>query len=308
MADPRRLLDAPAGLSELERRVLTAGGAAAPGQRVTREIWTALSARLPPPGGGPTGGEGPAGVGGATAGAAGAGAAGAAGAKGVALLSIAKAASIGLSLGVVAMAGVGVLTPRDVPTEAPLPAAAAFSVVPAAPAGPKAGSAFERAPTEPGIEPAPRSSAPVIERAPAAPAEQAISVRPAPTSTGLAAFPLAAPKSWPAPMPPATAPVAAPPNPTPAPVASVTTAHEESRLVAAARDALRGGSPARALALLDQAQRKFPGGTLAQEREALSIEALAASGQRGRARELARRFLSAHPSSFHAARVRAFAE
>ena len=63
-----------------------------------------------------------------------------------------------------------------------------------------------------------------------------------------------------------------------------------------------------ALALLEQARRQFPGGTLAQEREALSIEALAISGQRGAAAERARRFLEAHPSSMHAARVRSFAE
>jgi outer membrane protein assembly factor BamD (BamD/ComL family) len=70
---------------------------------------------------------------------------------------------------------------------------------------------------------------------------------------------------------------------------------------------LRSGNAGRALALLERARREFPRGTLAQEREALSIEALAASGQTKVAAERARRFLDAHPSSMHAARVRSFA-
>ncbi|HEY3666877.1 MAG TPA: hypothetical protein VGL19_12780 [Polyangiaceae bacterium] len=82
-------------------------------------------------------------------------------------------------------------------------------------------------------------------------------------------------------------------------------ASEESRLVAAARDALRSGNSAGALALLGQAQQRFGAGVLGQEREALTIEALAKSGQRAVAQARGQAFLKSYANSPYAARIRA---
>jgi hypothetical protein len=76
---------------------------------------------------------------------------------------------------------------------------------------------------------------------------------------------------------------------------------EESRAVIAARRALRDGDPALSLRLLDAARAAFPDGSLSQEREALTIQALASSGQRELAARRAASFLREHPESPHAA-------
>lgn len=83
---------------------------------------------------------------------------------------------------------------------------------------------------------------------------------------------------------------------------------EENRLLGDARSALRGGDPAEALKKLDAAGGRFPDGVLAQEREVLAIEALAKSGQRAAASARATAFLSAHPTSPHATKVRSFVQ
>jgi outer membrane protein assembly factor BamD (BamD/ComL family) len=82
-------------------------------------------------------------------------------------------------------------------------------------------------------------------------------------------------------------------------------AREEMRLVSAARETLRAGSATRALELLDEARRRFPSGTLVQEREALTIEAMARSGQRDAAVARARAFARDYPGSPYTARVQA---
>jgi hypothetical protein len=82
---------------------------------------------------------------------------------------------------------------------------------------------------------------------------------------------------------------------------------EESRLVGEARAALRRGDAAAALGMLDQIRERFPGGVLAQEREALSIEALARSGRRDEAAARAAAFVKAYPASPLAAGVQGFA-
>lgn len=83
---------------------------------------------------------------------------------------------------------------------------------------------------------------------------------------------------------------------------------EESRMVADARDALRRGDTAGALGMLEQIRLKFPGGVLAQEREALAIEALARSGRKADASARASAFVKAYPTSPLAARVQSFAQ
>jgi hypothetical protein len=107
-------------------------------------------------------------------------------------------------------------------------------------------------------------------------------------------------------------PTAAPSNP-PAPgfvkprVGSETQLREESLAVLAARSALRAGDAARSLALLEHARVRFPHGALGQEREALTIEALAKSGQGPAASRRAEAFLRSHPSSPYVADVRRIA-
>lgn len=82
---------------------------------------------------------------------------------------------------------------------------------------------------------------------------------------------------------------------------------EESALVLRARERLRAGDPAGALRLLADARSRFPQGALGQEREALTIEALAAERNTGEARAHAEEFLRENPDSPHGARVRAIA-
>jgi len=92
----------------------------------------------------------------------------------------------------------------------------------------------------------------------------------------------------------------------PAPVSS-SQLREESVALLAARAALRAGDAARSLALLEQARFRFPRGALGQEREALTIQALAQSGERASARRRADAFLRAHPQSPYVADVRLLA-
>jgi len=83
---------------------------------------------------------------------------------------------------------------------------------------------------------------------------------------------------------------------------------EESLAVMAARQVLRTNDTKGALRLLEQAQRRFGKGGLAEEREALTIEALARSGQTARASMRAAAFLRNHPRSPHATDVQQFSE
>jgi len=78
---------------------------------------------------------------------------------------------------------------------------------------------------------------------------------------------------------------------------------EESLLVLEAREGLRSGRASLVLRQLEAARTRFPDGTLAQEREALTIEALWRSGQTAAARQRAETFARTYPGSPHAARV-----
>jgi hypothetical protein len=71
-----------------------------------------------------------------------------------------------------------------------------------------------------------------------------------------------------------------------------------------ARDALASGNAAGALRFVDEYDRQFPRGALAQEATALRIEALLQQGNRDAAVHLADRFLASNPRSPHAARIR----
>jgi len=63
-------------------------------------------------------------------------------------------------------------------------------------------------------------------------------------------------------------------------------------------------NPLRSLALLDEYARRFPLGDLAPEALVLRIEALARTGERDAAEDLARDYLAKNPSSPHAERIR----
>jgi len=76
----------------------------------------------------------------------------------------------------------------------------------------------------------------------------------------------------------------------------------EVRLLQQAQDAL-SGSPTQALALAREHTRRFPRGTLAQEREVLAIDALVRLGRTAEAQTRADRFHSRWPGSSHGRRV-----
>jgi outer membrane protein assembly factor BamD (BamD/ComL family) len=83
---------------------------------------------------------------------------------------------------------------------------------------------------------------------------------------------------------------------------------EESLALQAVRAALRRGDGAGALATLEATRARFPASVLGQEREALTIQALALAGQRDQARERARAFISKFPTSPHVPILARFAD
>jgi TolA-binding protein len=136
-------------------------------------------------------------------------------------------------------------------------------------------------------------AAPVpVEALPAAPA-------PTPrTASPIVASPVVAPST-----PVIEAPVANPaPVEAPAKTSSLT---EEIALLQDAHAALQSGSAARALGILDEHARRFPRGTLTEEREASRVSALCKLGRTDEARTQAADFLRDHPRSPQAPAVRA---
>ncbi len=108
----------------------------------------------------------------------------------------------------------------------------------------------------------------------------------------------------PSPPAPAASPVApaappSPPRPAPAPAPDHADRDlaGERILLERARSALARGNGEEALAALDQHARAYKTGKLAEEREALSIQALVTLGRRDDARERAARFRSEYPRS-----------
>jgi hypothetical protein len=136
---------------------------------------------------------------------------------------------------------------------------------------------------------------------------------PAPT-VAAAAKPVAAPIAAPAAAPePARQAENEPPHESaaraPASIPPKTDALErESRLLVAARAALRSGDVARAGATLSELEARFPRGMLGQEREVLKIELMAARGDRAGAAQRAERFVAAHPNSPHVKNLSRFTQ
>jgi hypothetical protein len=274
MSDPKRWLDSVDELGDAERRALVAGRDVAPPADFGSEAWAALALKLPPPGSLP-----PAGGATATGGAASV-------ASGAGLVAVVKAATVGALFGAAVLTGRSMMTPAD--TTQPR------AIVAAAPA-PVAAPAQERP-----AEPMPTATQPDLETSTAAPAPRAKVVEPTPPSgEPRERAPAVEPAIPRAPEPAVVVPPRAPssevaPDP-----------REESRVIAAARDALRSGRFTSALATLEEARLRYPNGILGQEREALTIEALVAADRRDEAEKRAAAFLHDHPESPHAARVRA---
>jgi hypothetical protein len=83
---------------------------------------------------------------------------------------------------------------------------------------------------------------------------------------------------------------------------------EETTLLREARQALRQGDNATALRVLDECRRRFPAGTLEQERERLAIEALLKGGRAREASTRAAEFLRKYPDSPHTNEIRGFSK
>jgi hypothetical protein len=197
---------------------------------------------------------------------------------GLTSLALLKSFGLGLALGASAVTGVTVIRHATHASPAVPPRPEATTPRPALPS--LASSAEAAAPKAVTTAAAP-SAARVRGAAPAAAAEPLTTAVAPPPGPSIAAF--------------ATEPPATGSTPRESPLLL------ESRRVAQARSLLQDGDAASALAELDAIERAFPHGLLAQEREALRIEALLATGERARARAAARRFLADHPKSPHAA-------
>ena len=108
----------------------------------------------------------------------------------------------------------------------------------------------------------------------------------------------------PEPAAPASRSRAAAPTRAPAPVQStVEDLQAELSLIKRARAAKQEGRPAAGLSALAEHARRFPRGTLADERRVMKAELLCAAGRAGEARALVRRFLKQRAGSALAGRM-----
>jgi len=117
-----------------------------------------------------------------------------------------------------------------------------------------------------------------------------------------------APEAPVAPAPENAAPVSPREEPaakrTPASSRSADSLAEEVAILSRASAELRAGRPAAALSALEEHQRAFPSGALAQERSAARIQALCALGRKKEAESELTRFARTSPHSPHVARAR----
>lgn len=280
---PPRLVNEDSGLTPDERRALAAGvrgdSAEARARNEARHaVWEALVAKLPAAGGG------------AGAAAAGTGTA-AVGAK-TTLGALLKPLGVGLLLGVTAAGGVALTRGTRKSTAEPGPSASAASVVP------NAGTSTRRAP----------SAADSVNSTDAPP--QATTITPVPSAFRPGAPPVAAQNAPGAGSADTSDSLALPSEASfSSDLAPERARHlAESRRVADARALLLAGDARRALLELEAVRKDFPRGLLAQEREALAIEALGLLGERSEARQRADNFLRQYPGSPHATVVRKFLE
>lgn len=123
-----------------------------------------------------------------------------------------------------------------------------------------------------------------------------------------AAKPVPAPNAPPAELPESSVPAPPQAEPaakrSPAPGRSADSLAQEVAILARASSELRAGRPAAAMKSLDEHQRLFPSGVLAQERTAARIQALCALGRTKEARTALERLARTAPNSPHEARAR----
>jgi len=134
----------------------------------------------------------------------------------------------------------------------------------------------------------------------------AVPVAPVPRPVSAVVMPapvVVAPPVVAAAVPVAVAPVVAA-TPRPARVAERDDLAAELRLIQQAQTALAGSNTAGAQAALRSHARTFPHGHLVEEREALSVQVLCASGRTEEARRAGAAFVARHPGSPQVGRVR----
>jgi len=137
--------------------------------------------------------------------------------------------------------------------------------------------------------------------------EPAIDEAPEPTPQAPSPMEAAEPERAAKPSPEVAAPLKRAQRPAAA-TSTASTLAEESRLLARARKLIQSGSAGQALEVLAESRSRFPRSILHQEREVLTIEALAKSGSTGAAKARADKFLERYPKSAHADKVRAFTQ
>lgn len=280
---PPRLLEGDAELTPEERRALVAGrrsdarSEAGAREQAKRSVWGALVLKLP---------EG-------AAGAAATGTSAAATATGLTFGALLKPLGIGLLLGATTAGGVALTRATRVSTTAPASSVSAAKLSPGA-AEETRGNASRPNSADRAGEPAKESAAtassgPPRRDAPSVAGTKAQVEVLAENPSGDVALPSEASFTS---------------EPAPGREHDLT----EGRRVADARALLRAGNARGASVALEAIRRDFPRGSLAQEREALAVEALAALGQRSEARRRASEFLRQYPESPHAKVVRGFLE
>jgi hypothetical protein len=301
---PKRWIETESGSSPLERALLRPALDVEVPEGAEQRIWGAIVALAPLSAAGSAALGGAAAVEGSAAAAAtasaGAGATTAIASTGVklGLGVIVKAFAIGAASGTLLVGGLHAMGPERSSTEEPQPAA----VAPISAAAP-AGDAHNRRPSRLPAAAVPSGTAPVppppAARYPELPHLDPPTTEHATGPGSVSTFP-----SLPSPAPGAakssgTSPSANDPS---------TRLGDEARVLRRAREALREGNLGAAFAALEVARTEFPRGALGEEREALTIELLAQSGQRDAARARAAGFLQRFPGSAHAASVRRFAD
>jgi hypothetical protein len=270
MKDPKRWLDRGGSSTQIERSILADAADVEPPEGARAAVWAALSATVAVGAG--LGVAGTTTVAGATSLApAGKAVSMMVGKSAVSAFAV-KSLVAGLVVAAVGTGGYGYH--RSMSHAAPPPAASTGLVEAASDLGKTLATAAVAQAPSPTAEPV-RDEAPAAEP----PATVAAPARPAPVAVN------------PAPAPPASSDRSA----------SLTA---ETRLLLRARDALRRGDAARALRLVEEAASRYPGGGLAQEADAIRIEALARSGNKREASERLTDFEHAHPGSPHAERLR----
>ncbi len=133
---------------------------------------------------------------------------------------------------------------------------------------------------------------------PVAPAPRPVPVVVAPAPAVVVAPPVVVAAAEPAPVAPAVV------APRPARVAERDDLAAELRLIQQAQTALAGSDTAGAQAALRSHARTFPHGHLVEEREALGVQVLCASGRTEEARRAGAAFVARHPGSPQVGRVR----